>query len=120
MVVRLGRTGSEILRNGENLNLSMERSWQAFAYQQYPRKCDAAANLGAERAAETDQLGVWDVPGGITRPWDWRHSRRGGSPFRSGANVPCSRGRPATNLRASRRPVAPTKRSADLSGPTDC
>ena len=100
MVDRLGRTGSEILRNGKDLYLSIERSWQAFTYQQYLRKCDAAANLGAERAAEANRMGVWAVPGGLIHPWDWRHSRRGGSPFRSGANVPCSRGRPATHRRA--------------------
>jgi endonuclease YncB( thermonuclease family) len=76
---RYGRTVAEILRNGQNLNLSMVRSGQAFAYRQYLRKCDAAAYLGAERAAEASRLGVWAVPGGITRPWDWRHGRRHGS-----------------------------------------
>ena len=85
---RYGRTVAEILRNGQNLNLSMVRSGQAFAYRQYLRKCDTTAYLGAERAAETDRLGVWAVPGGITRPWDWRHSRRSGSPSTSRAAGP--------------------------------
>ena len=38
--------------------------------------CIPTAYLGAERAAETDQLGACAVPGGFTPPWDWRHSMR--------------------------------------------
>lgn len=69
---------ADILRNGKSLNLRMVRSGQAFAYRQYFAKCDAAAYLKAEKEAERARLGVWAVPGGITRPWDFRRGRRTG------------------------------------------
>jgi endonuclease YncB( thermonuclease family) len=72
---RYGRTVAELFRGPQNLNVQMLRRGQAFAYRQYLHQCDAAAYLGAERGAEFDRLGVWDQPGGITRPWDFRHGR---------------------------------------------
>ena len=39
-------------------------------------QCNAADYLGAERGAEVAQQGVWSVPGGIQRPWGFRHGRR--------------------------------------------
>ena len=77
---RYGRTVAEISRGGQNLNLRMVRRGQAFAYRQYLSNCDPTAYLGAERGAEVDRLGVWSVPGGIQRPWDFRHGRRGYRP----------------------------------------
>ena len=77
---RYGRTVAEIIRGGQNVNLRMVRRGQAFAYRQYLSNCDPTAYLGAERGAETDRLGVWDLPGGIQRPWDFRHGRRGYRP----------------------------------------
>jgi endonuclease YncB( thermonuclease family) len=71
---------AEISRGGQNLNLRMVRRGQAFAYRQYLSNCDPTAYLGAERGAEVDRLGVWSVPGGIQRPWDFRHGRRGYRP----------------------------------------
>jgi hypothetical protein len=38
---------------------------------------DGSAYLGAEAAAQRQRIGVWAVPGGIQRPWDWRHGTRG-------------------------------------------
>ncbi len=77
---RYGRTVAEISRGGQNLNLRMVRRGQAFAYRQYLSNCDPTSYLGAERGAEVDRLGVWSVPGGIQRPWDFRHGRRGYRP----------------------------------------
>jgi micrococcal nuclease len=77
---RYGRTVAEISRGGQNVNLRMVRRGQAFAYRQYLSNCDPTAYLGAERGAEVDRLGVWSVPGGIQRPWDFRHGRRGYRP----------------------------------------
>jgi endonuclease YncB( thermonuclease family) len=76
---RYGRTVADIRRNGQSVNLRMVRSGQAFAYRQYLAKCDAAAYLKAEQEAEKARLGVWAVPGGITRPWAFRRGRRSGS-----------------------------------------
>ena len=70
---RYGRTVAEIFRGSTNLNLELVRSGNAFAYRQYLSGCDRNAYLAAEKQAESARLGVWSAPGGITRPWDWRH-----------------------------------------------
>ena len=77
---RYGRTVAEISRGGQSLNLRMVRRGQAFAYRQYLSNCNPTAYLGAERGAEVDRIGVWSSPGGIQRPWDFRHGRRGYRP----------------------------------------
>ena len=73
---RYGRTVAEVLRGGSNVNLALVRDGRAFVYRQYLGGCDRDAYLGAEAQAEKARRGVWSVPGGVTRPWDWR---RGGS-----------------------------------------
>ncbi len=73
---RYGRSVAEILRGNQNVNLQMVRGGQAFAYRRYISHCNAAAYLRLERGAEIDRQGVWSVPGGIQRPWDFRHGRR--------------------------------------------
>ena len=37
---------------------------------------DAKAYLEAEERASRARIGVWQMPGGITRPWDFRRGRR--------------------------------------------
>jgi endonuclease YncB( thermonuclease family) len=71
-----GRTVAEVFRNGQNTNLAMVSSGQAFVYRKYLAACDGSAYLGAEAAAQRQRLGVWAVPGGIQRPWEWRAERR--------------------------------------------
>jgi endonuclease YncB( thermonuclease family) len=73
---RYGRTVAEVLRNGRSVDLALVRSGAAFAYRRYLSECDQAAYLGAEATAQRQRLGVWAVPGGIQRPWDWRHGTR--------------------------------------------
>ncbi len=75
---RYGRTVAEVIRGGENVNLTLVRTGQAFVYEQYLDQCHALAYMQAQRVAEFQRVGVWSVPGGITRPWDWRAARRGG------------------------------------------
>jgi endonuclease YncB( thermonuclease family) len=70
---RYGRTVAEILRGGTNVNLELVRRGDAFVYRQYLRGCDRNRYLSAEKQAESARRGVWSAPGGITRPWDWRH-----------------------------------------------
>ena len=65
-----------MFRNGQNTNLAMVSSGAAFAYRKYLSACDGSAYLGAEAAAQRQRVGVWAVPGGIQRPWDWRHGTR--------------------------------------------
>ncbi len=67
---------AEVFRNGQNINLGMVSSGAAFAYRKYLSACDGPAYLGAEAAAQRQRIGVWAVPGGIQRPWDWRKGTR--------------------------------------------
>ena len=74
-VDRYGRTVAEVI--GEvNLNLVMVEDGQAFAYRQYLGGCDAKEYLDAEFRASRHRYGVWQVEGGITRPWDFRRGGR--------------------------------------------
>ncbi len=83
-VDRYGRSVAEVIGKG-TVNLAMVRSGQAFVYRQYLGLCDRQAYLAAERQAKAQRLGVWAVPGGMTRPWDFRH---GGAGRRSAGMVP--------------------------------
>lgn len=74
-VDRYGRSVAEVY-SGQNINLAMVRSGQAFAYRQYLSGCNARAYLEAEATASRERRGVWQVVGGITRPWDFRRGRR--------------------------------------------
>ena len=75
---RYGRTVAEVISD-INLNLVMVEDGQAFAYRQYLGGCDAKEYLDAEFRASRHRYGVWQVEGGITRPWDFRRSPRGRS-----------------------------------------
>ena len=59
-----------------NINLVLVLDGQAFAYRQYLGRCDAKEYLDVEYRASRHRYGVWQVPGGITRPWDFRRGRR--------------------------------------------
>ena len=83
-VDRYGRTVAEVIGKGR-VNLAMVQSGQAFVYRQYLGRCDRGAYLAAERQAQAQRLGVWALPGGMTRPWDFRH---GGAGRRSAGAVP--------------------------------
>jgi endonuclease YncB( thermonuclease family) len=75
---RYGRTVAEVISD-INLNLVMVEDGQAFAYRQYLGGCNAKEYLDAEDRASRHRYGVWQVEGGITRPWDFRRSPRGRS-----------------------------------------
>jgi len=79
-VDRYGRSVAEVIGKG-TVNLAMVQSGQAFVYRQYLGQCNAKEYLDAEYRASRHRFGVWQVPGGITRPWDFRRRR---SPARSG------------------------------------
>ncbi|WP_259733178.1 thermonuclease family protein [Synechococcus sp. CS-1331] len=71
---RYGRLVAEVF-NGININLAMVEDGQAFVYRQYLSDCDAKEYLDAEYRASRRRYGVWQVEGGITRPWDFRKGR---------------------------------------------
>jgi endonuclease YncB( thermonuclease family) len=76
-VDRYGRTVAEVISD-VNLGLAMVEDGQAFAYRKYLGQCDAREYLDAEFRASRSRYGVWQVPGGIARPWDFRRSRSAG------------------------------------------
>ena len=72
---RYGRTVAEVISE-ININLAIVEDGQAFAYRQYLSGCNAKEYLDAEYRASRRRFGVWQVEGGITRPWDFRRGRR--------------------------------------------
>ena len=76
---RYGRSVSEVLKGATNINQSLVGSGNAFVYWQYISGCDRQTYSRLENDARLRKLGVWAVPGGIQRPWDYRRGRRGGS-----------------------------------------
>jgi len=72
---RYGRTVAEVISD-ININLVMVEDGQAFAYRRYLSSCNANEYLEAEYRASRHRYGIWQVEGGITRPWEFRRGRR--------------------------------------------
>jgi endonuclease YncB( thermonuclease family) len=72
---RYGRTVAEVFSD-INVGLALVEDGQAFVYRKYMGQCDVREYLAAETRASRSRHGVWDLPGGITRPWDFRRERR--------------------------------------------
>jgi endonuclease YncB( thermonuclease family) len=72
---RYGRSVAEVISE-ININLALVEDGQAFAYRQYLSGCNAKEYLDAEYRASRRRYGVWQVEGGITRPWNFRRGRR--------------------------------------------
>ncbi|MCP9834736.1 MULTISPECIES: thermonuclease family protein [unclassified Cyanobium] len=72
---RFGRIVAETVGD-TTINLALVEDGLAFAFRRYLGSCNAAAYLEAEERARRQRLGVWRVPGGLTRPWDFRRTRR--------------------------------------------
>jgi hypothetical protein len=58
------------------MRLVMVEDGQAFAFRRYLSGCAAKEVLGAEFRASRHRYGVWQVEGGIPRPWDFRRGCR--------------------------------------------
>jgi endonuclease YncB( thermonuclease family) len=74
---RYGRSVAELWTKKGLLQSQMTASGMAFAYDQYSKNCpnwDAVKN--AEKTAIEYRLGVWRLPNGGQRPWDYRKSNR--------------------------------------------
>ena len=69
---RYGRTVAEVLRGNTNINQTLVAAGAAFVYWQYIQGCDRETYSRLENEARLKSLGVWAVPGGIQRPWDYR------------------------------------------------
>lgn len=85
---RYGRTVAEVISD-INIGLVMVEDGQAFAYRRYLSGCAAKEYLGAELLASRHRYGVWQVEGGIPRPWDFRRGHVAvGSSERPGTAAP--------------------------------
>jgi len=73
---RYGRTVAEVLKGTTNINQALVQSGVAFVYWQYIEGCDRETYSRLENEARLKSLGIWAVPGGIQRPWDYRRGRR--------------------------------------------
>ena len=69
---RYGRTVAEVLKGTTNINQALVQSGVAFVYWQYIEGCDRETYSRLENEARLKSLGIWHVPGGIQRPWDYR------------------------------------------------
>lgn len=89
-VDRFGRTVAEVI--GEiNFGLALVEDGMAFAYRKYLGQCDAREYLDVEFRASRRRYGVWRVPGGITRPWDFRRGRSAGRSASTAESIPGGR-----------------------------
>jgi len=80
---RYGRTVAEVLKGDTNINQELVAAGAAFVYWQYIEGCDLETYSRLENEAKLKSLGVWQVPGGIQRPWVYRRGRKSSS---SGGN----------------------------------
>lgn len=76
---RYGRSVAEISKGGININQSLVGSGNAFVYWQYIDGCDRKTYSRLENEARLNGAGVWGIPEGIQRPWDYRRSRKAGN-----------------------------------------
>ena len=83
---RYGRSVAEVLKGSTNINQSQVGSGNAFVYWQYISGCDRQTYARLENDARLKGAGVWAVPGGIQRPWDYRKSRKGSRTSASGGS----------------------------------
>ena len=74
-----GRSVAEVLKGRTNINQSLVGSGNAFVYWQYISGCDRQTYSRLENNARLRKFGVWAVPDGIQRPWDYRRSRKAGN-----------------------------------------
>jgi endonuclease YncB( thermonuclease family) len=72
---RYGRVVAEVIA-AININLALVEDGQAFAYRRYLRGCDGPLYLAAEQRASRRRRGIWQQPGGISRPWEFRRRPR--------------------------------------------
>ena len=71
---RYGRTVAEVLRGNTNINQALVAAGAAFVYWQYIEGCDRETYSRLENEARLKSLGIWHLPGGIQRPWDYRRA----------------------------------------------
>ncbi len=99
-----GRSVAEVFSKAK-MNQALVKDGQAFVVRQYLGGCDACQYLAAEGRASRARLEVWQVEGGITRPWDFRRGRRGIAHGKAKADQVTTALQHHDDLKATQKPV---------------
>jgi endonuclease YncB( thermonuclease family) len=76
-VDRYGRTVAQLWNNHGLLNSHIAGAGMAYGYEQYRKDCpNWPAIESMQSQAQSEKLGVWKLPNGGQRPWDYRKSNR--------------------------------------------
>ena len=68
---------AEVLKGTTNINQTLVATGAVFVYWQYIEGCDRENYSRLENEALSKSLGIWQVPGDIQRPRDYRRGRKG-------------------------------------------
>lgn len=72
---RYGWSIAEVVRDGKSINKHMVSTGNAFAYREYIQNCDHQTYRRLESEARKENKGIWVIPTGIIRPWEYRRVR---------------------------------------------
>jgi len=62
-----------VRRGGDDVAAGQLRAGRVFLLEGYLGRCDDLPYRSIEQEARNRALGVWEVPGGLERPWDLRN-----------------------------------------------
>lgn len=75
-VDRYGRTVAQLWNNSGLIQSQMAVAGMAYGYEQYKKDCPNWTAIESTQAqAQKEKLGVWRLPNGGQRPWDFRRSK---------------------------------------------
>lgn len=76
-VDRYGRTVAQLWNNSGLIQSQMAIAGMAYGYEQYKKDCpNWEAVRSTEVQAQEARIGVWKLPNGGERPWDYRKSKK--------------------------------------------
>lgn len=76
-VDRYGRTVAQLWNNNGLLQSQMTIAGMAYGYEQYKKDCPNWSSIKSTQIqAQQSQIGVWKLPNGGEKPWDYRKSKR--------------------------------------------
>jgi len=74
---RYGRTVAQLWNNSGLIQSQMAIAGMAYGYEQYKKDCpNWEAVRSTEVQAQEARIGVWKLPNGGERPWDYRKSKK--------------------------------------------
>jgi endonuclease YncB( thermonuclease family) len=76
-VDRYGRTVAQLWNNSGLIQSQMAVAGMAYGYEQYKKDCpNWAAIESTQTQAQNEKVGIWKLPNGGEKPWDYRKSKR--------------------------------------------